>query len=230
MRMRIASLGLLTILCLVLSAHAFASTTFVASGPIDGNDNAFFITGPDNANFLGSVQDISDGFTSADSGTPIALGFGMWVASGNAPTTISYEIGTDAFGTELGSGTVALNNGNDQFLFTNGFGYDVYDITIPVTSGAMTAGNAYWVSLSNANDSGNSGSAAWDIPNGGLGTPGIVCNFRQSGTNFGDCGVGGESFTLSGDRAPPTPEPSSIMLLGSGILGFAGVLRRKLSR
>ncbi len=71
---------------------------------------------------------------------------------------------------------------------------------------------------------------AWDIPNGGSGTPGITCNFRQSGTNFGDCGLAGESFTLSGGGQTGVPEPSSIMLLGSGILGFAGVLRRKLNR
>ena len=227
--MRIATLTL-TVLCLALAAPAFATTTFVSSGPIDGNDNAFFITGPNNANFLGSVQDISDGFASSGSGTPDTLEFGIWVASGNTPNTISYEIGTDAFGTQLGSGTVGLNGGNSHFLFTNGFGYDVYDITIPVTSGAMTSGNEYWLSLSNANDSGNSGSMAWDIPNGGSGTGGITCNFRQSGTNFGDCGLAGESFTLSGGGQTGVPEPSSIMLLGSGILGFAGVLRRKLNR
>ena len=40
------------------------------------------------------------------------------------------------------------------------------------------------------------------------------------------CGYGGESFTLSTGEVT-TPEPSSILLLGSGILGLAGVLRRK---
>ena len=38
-----------------------------------------------------------------------------------------------------------------------------------------------------------------------------------------------EAFTLTG--APgggTTPEPSSVMLFGSGVLGLAGVLRRKL--
>jgi hypothetical protein len=40
--------------------------------------------------------------------------------------------------------------------------------------------------------------------------------------------LGGESFTLTGGGT--TPEPSSILLFGSGILGLAGVLRRKLTR
>jgi hypothetical protein len=38
-----------------------------------------------------------------------------------------------------------------------------------------------------------------------------------------------EAFTI-GTGGTSTPEPSSIMLFGSGILGLAGVLRRKLTR
>jgi hypothetical protein len=41
-----------------------------------------------------------------------------------------------------------------------------------------------------------------------------------------------ESFTIlggtTGTSSTSVPEPSSIMLLGSGILGLAGLLRRKL--
>jgi PEP-CTERM motif len=227
LKIRVVTL-LLTILCFALVASA---DTFYNDGGIDGRDNAFFITGPDHPNFLGSVQDISNGFISAASGTPTTLEFGEWLATGLTPSSIGYEIGTTAFGTDLGVGTVALNSGNSVFLFSNSFGYDIYDITIPVTSLAMTAGNEYWVSLSNAADSsGQDSTEAWDIPNGGSGGP-ATCNFRQSGINYGNCGLGGESFTLTGGTPPPTtPEPSSILLLGSGILGLAGVLRRKLTR
>ena len=38
-----------------------------------------------------------------------------------------------------------------------------------------------------------------------------------------------EHFTLT-DTSGTTPEPSSILLFGSGILGLVGVLRRKLNR
>ena len=47
-----------------------------------------------------------------------------------------------------------------------------------------------------------------------------------------DNGVGtiaSEAFTISGTTTGTTPEPSAIMLFGSGILGLAGVLRRKLN-
>ena len=229
MKIRILTLSL-TILCLALTASA--GTTFFNDGGIDGNDNAFFVTGPNYINIGQSYQDISNGFVSAASGTPNTLEWGEW--SAGAPTSFSYEIGTTAFGTELGSGTVAQNAGNSTFLFNNAYGYGVYDVKVGITSLAMTAGNTYWLSISNATDANNDGTQAWDIPNGGSGGP-ATCNFRQSGTNFGDCGLGGESFTLGTtcgagglDCGPPTPEPSSIMLFGSGILGLTGILRRKL--
>jgi hypothetical protein len=205
-----------------------ASAQIYSEGPIDGNDNAFFVTGPNLPNFLGSVQDISNGFVAATSGAASHLEWGEW--SVGAPTSFSYELGSAAFGTDIGSGTVGQTAGNSTLLFTNGFGYGVYDVKVGITSAAMTAGSTYWLSISNATDASNDGTQGWDIPNGGSGGP-ATCNFRQSGTNFGNCGLGGESFTLSGGTPPPnTPEPSSIMLFGSGILGLAGVLRRKMTR
>ena len=225
MKLRLVALSLLTILCLAVTAFAQG---FYNDGGIDGNDNAFFITGPSFPNLAGSFQDISNGFVSGASGIPGSLEFGEWVLSGSTPTSISYELGTTAFGTNLGSGTVAQNSSNSILLFTNGFGYGIYDVTIPITSLAMTAGNEYWLSLSNATNTGGTQSGAWDIPNGGSGGP-ATCYFRQSGVNYGDCGLGGESFTLDGCCGPPVPEPSSILLFGSGILGLAGILRRKLN-
>ena len=235
-KMRKATLLLLTIVCFAWSAPAFAQTIFV-SGPIDGRQTGLFITGPNYPNFKGSFQDISDGFFPTNPGTPSALEFGEWIASGFTPSSLSWGIDTVAFGT-TNHGTIAQNSGNSQFLFTNGFGYDIYDVTIPVTGPVMNTTTQYWVTLSNATDAANSGTEAWDY-NGGPAT----CNYRQSGTNLGPCGSGagilaehttpqdgeGESFTISGSHAT-TPEPSSIMLFGSGILGLAGILRRKLKR
>ena len=52
MKIRIATL-FLTILCLALTASA--GTTFYNDGAIDGNDNGFFITGPNFPNIAGSL-------------------------------------------------------------------------------------------------------------------------------------------------------------------------------
>jgi PEP-CTERM motif len=225
MKLRLAALSLLTILCLALTASA--GTAFFNDGGIDGNDNAFFVTGPNFPNFLGSVQDISNGFVSAATGNATHLEWGEW--SVGTPTSFSYELGTTAFGG--GGQTFVQDSTNTTLLFTNSLGYGVYHVSVDINPFAMTAGNTYWLSISNATDAANDGTQAWDIPNGGSGGP-ATCNFRQSGTNYGDCGLGGESFTLTGGAPPPpgTPEPSSILLFGSGILGLAGVLRRKLNR
>ena len=228
--MRTTCFSLLAILCLALTG--FAQTIF-SEGPIDGNDNAFFVTGPNLPNIVGSVQDISNGFVAASSSNFFTyLEFGEW--SVGAPTSFGWSLSASAFGNELGSATVAQNAGNSTLLFTNGFGYGVYDVKASITPAALTAGNTYWLSISNATDASNDGTQAWDVPNGGSGGP-AICNFRQSGTNFGACiedGVifGGESFTISSLPPPTTPEPSSILLFGSGILGIAGILRRRLNR
>ena len=150
---------------------------------------------------------MSNGFTAGASATPTTLQFGLWAGSGDTPTTVSYEIGTSPFATDLGSGTVALNSSNTTLLFVNGYGYDVYSVTIPLTSLAMISGDSYWLSLSDASDATNSGTEAWDITNGGSGGP-ATCNFRQSGTNFGDCGLGGESWVLSSNASPTLLNPA----------------------
>jgi hypothetical protein len=41
--------------------------------------------------------------------------------------------------------------------------------------------------------------------------------------------LGGETFTINTADAT-TPEPGSVMLFGSGLLGLAGILRRRISR
>jgi hypothetical protein len=234
--MRTTSFSLLAILCLALTASA----QIYSEGPIDGNDWAFFVTGPNLPNFQGYFQDISNGFVATNSGFPYSLEWAEW--SLGAPTSFSWELGSSAFGADLGSGTVAQNAGNTTLLFTNDFGYYVYNVHVGISTGFMSAGNTYWLSISNANDAGYDGGEAWDVPNGGLGGP-AICDFRDNGGVFvagvrGNCGLGGESFTLSclccgvhgPDCGPSIPEPSSILLFGSGILGIAGILRRKLNR
>ncbi len=231
--MRIATLTL-TILCLALAVPAFANTTFINSGPLDGNDNALFVSGPQFPKFLfGNFQDISDGFISEGTGQVTGGTFGIWALHdpnhGTNPTGFNLSLGISRFGNQFGTIAFGCSNGCGSFLFTNADGYDVYSVNFETSFfGSLATGQEYWFTISNASDPLGSDSEAWDVPNGGLGTPGITCNFRQSGVNNGDCGLGGESFTLIGTREG-LPEPSSIMLFGSGIVGLATVMRRKLS-
>jgi hypothetical protein len=237
MKMGIATRSLLAILCLTLSAPAFAQIIFT-TGPINGTVTGFFVTGPNQPNSppppqTPSIQDISDKFVTTSSGGATAVEWGEW--SVGAPTSFAWSLATDssgAFTQNLGNATVAQNSLNSVFLVTNSFGYGVYDVTAHFADIGMPAGT-YWLTISNATDAAADGSQAWDV-NGAA----VICNYRQSGTNLLACGSGtthttpqsgeGEAFTISGSQAT-TPEPSSILLLGSGILGLFGILRRKLN-
>ena len=217
MKLRFTLLCLL-LACLVVSSQVFAGVIF-NDGATDGFDNAFFIDGPNPGPFS---QSISNGFVATGSGNAAALDFGIWVPSGTTPTTVTWWLGTSAFAGDIGSGTQATTN--ITFLNSNGFGYDVYEVHLTGLSGSLSAGNMYWLTLGNANDSLGTQFDAWDLPNGGAGGP-AICNFAVGGVNFGDCGAGGEAFTLFSGTT--TPEPSSMILFASGLLGLAGMMRRK---
>jgi len=214
-KMRVA---IMSLICLALSAPAFADIIIYTDGPIDGTSNAVFIDGPGGPR----TQTISDGFVATNSDTATSLDFGEWVPTGTTPTTVSWALGTSAFGSDISSGST-LQVGY-IFFGSSGLGYDVYTSHVDGLSGFLTAGTTYYLTLGGANDSAGRQFDGWDV-NGGPAT----CSFAQGGgPSLGDCGLGGEAFTINSGGT--VPEPSSIMLFGSGILGLAGVLRRKLTR
>ena len=230
MKMRIATLSL-TILCLALSAPAFAD--IYNDGATLGTTNAFFIDGPGGP----FGQSISDGFFATNSGAGAQVFFAEWVFAGTTPTGVGYSIGPNNFqlpiNTATGFGADLLCHNGDPFnggICAGGFGYDLYESHFDLPSGTdFTAGQQYWLTLTNATDSGGTGFNGWDLNNGPA-----TCDFEAGTIVQGgglDCGAAGESFTITtGGSTGTTPEPSSILLFGSGILGLAGVLRRKLTR
>src|ERR1019366_3814609 len=208
MKMRIATRSLLAILCLTLSAPAFAGVLF-ATGPITGK-KGFFVPGPN----LPPGQDISDEFFAT--GAASTLEWGEW--SAGFPTSFSFSIGTAPFGDDLANGTVEQNASNT--VPSHFFG--IWDVTVGIPHILMTGG-PYWLTISNATDALNDGTQKWDDN----GSSSATCNKRLSGVGS-PCGPAGlvgyaESFTISGlvveMSQATTPEPSSIMLFGSGILG-----------
>jgi PEP-CTERM motif-containing protein len=202
-------IALLTIACLVLAVAPAMADTVYNNGPYNGTTDAWTI------NFGFSV---SDSFTAGSGANINGLNIVYWDASSSdLLTTVDMAIGSSSFG-----GTPQTLTGvTNTFLSQNQFGYFLYEAGY--SFGSIPWTGAGFVTLSNAcSTSGCSVSNPiyWDENSG----PSTAYE-----NTIGS--IPSEAFTLTGGAPPPTttPEPSSIMLLGSGILGLAGVLRRKLT-
>jgi hypothetical protein len=217
MKKLIFSVLLLSLVGATLAVPAYADSVY-SSGAVNGNYDAWQIN---------SSKSVSDSITLAQNGFVYSATFASWLNPGDTMSSIQWSLGTTAYGSQLGSGTattsVFLNNGN------NTFGFDVVTESISGIDVMLLAGNTYYFTLQSAVVT--AGDAAyWDVNNGSSSgfsstltpAPGSISSFYAANDSPGLSG--GETFAFSG-----TPEPSSFLLLGSGLMGLAGLLKRKLA-
>ena len=207
MKMSIASLSLLTVCCLMLAvAPAMADATLYSNGSYNGHTAAWAIN---------AGNAVSDSFTVPSGSSIEDLAIVYWVLTGNPVlTSVDMSIGSTSFGGTPQTLTSIFNG----FLLNNGTA-DVYEAVFAFTN--IPWSGAGWLTLQNActtaGCSFSSDTVYWDENDG----PSLAWD------RFSDKKIGSESFTLTGTTTPTTPEPSSLMLFGSGILGLAGILRKK---
>ena len=190
--------------------------------------NTFF-TGQTDAWTINYGYAVSDSFTVSSPGTMTNDGIASWQYPGDFMTGVSWAVGTAPDTANIASGTSATT---DYFFFTNYWGYDIYVDRFNTGAVSLHPGPTYWLTLYNATTSYgypaywdiNSGpSAAWESAIGYI-TPDICISYYPP--NGGTCS---DAFDISGSQRT-IPEPGSLLLFGSGLLGLGGVIRRRLGR
>jgi hypothetical protein len=213
--MRTASLMLLTLSLMFMAAVAEAQVIY-NDGPINGNVDAWTI------NFGFIVSDTFNVPFSGDGATISGASFGMWLLPGDTLSTAEVSI------TSQENGGMVYYDQVDNFTQSgcvmNQFGFNVCTESTNFSGPTLNQGT-YWINLQNATvPSGDP--VYWDENSGPS---------AASQNSVGS--IPSEAFTISAScecRTTTTttttsvPEPSSIMLFGSAILGLASWAGRKL--
>jgi len=167
---------------------------------------------------------VSDTFTVSQGTSQInGFAFNAWLFPGDVLEFVEVSI------TSQESGGTTYFDQSVRFVQsdcgTNSYGFNVCDET--ATFNGPTLGNGtYWVNLSNAVV--NTGDPVYWDENSGAGCNSPGCPSTASENTVGT--IPSESFTVLGNTTASggsVPEPGSLFLAASGLLGVAGMLRRK---
>jgi hypothetical protein len=206
--------GLLLLAALLMPAAAWAApapgyaVVYDNTGPTTGQGESFLIV----SNDMFGPNAVTDPFGCC--GVADQVQFLAWT-DGSTVNSVDWAITTAPFGgTTIEYGTATSLGNVLESEGDMGASYlETFSLNTPVSAG--------WLQLSNANAS-DGGFVGWDESDSGT-----IAFWSSSDGIFP---IPSETFQMLGTPEDcVTPEPSSFLLLGSGLAGLAGLIKRKLS-